>query len=190
MALVEPAAPRAKIRDTADGLEIVVPAKKAWFLTLFIGLWLCGWFLGAVMAIVTLVSAEIGGIGPVVFLIVWLVGWTVAGLVVLYVFLWRVFGVEQILLSPSVLKIKRNLLGFGRLREYELSQISELRVAPSHSNLFDPRTALQLWGIGGGSVAFNHGAATIRFGAGLDEVEANTIVSRMRDCRGFGEGSS
>jgi len=32
--------------ETPMGLEIVIPAKRNWFITLFIGAWLCGWLVG------------------------------------------------------------------------------------------------------------------------------------------------
>lgn len=53
-------------------------------------------------------------------------------------------------------------------------------VSPVPYNPFDFRAALQFWGVGGGLLAFDYGAATIRFGHGLEESEAKSFVAEMR----------
>ena len=48
---------------------------------------------------------------------------------------------------------------------------------------FDPvnvSSSLQLWGVGGGVLAFDYGARTYRFGAGLDEAEAKQVVIAIK----------
>jgi hypothetical protein len=57
--------------------------------------------------------------------------------------------------------------------------MSDLRVSAPTLGNFDFRAGLQFWGIGGGVIAFDYGAATVRFGAGLDEGEAKSIVATM-----------
>jgi hypothetical protein len=38
---------------------------------------------------------------------------------------------------------------------------------------------MRFWGIGGGLIAFDYGAKTFRFGASLDEAEAQDIVKEL-----------
>lgn len=73
----------------------------------------------------------------------------------------------------------------GRVREYDVQHVRELRVSPMPYNPFDFRSALQFWGVGGGLMAFDYGAATIRFGAGLEEGEAKSIIAKVKS-RGMG----
>jgi hypothetical protein len=123
--------------------------------------------------------------GAAAFAVVWFAMWTLGGGFALYVFLWSLVGRERVLLSSSRLAIKRDLLGFGRLREYELAHVGDLRVSAPTFGYFDFRAGLQFWGIGGGVIAFDHGAATVRFGAALEEGEAKSIVATMRSRAGF-----
>ena len=58
--------------------------------------------------------------------------------------------------------------------------MKNLRVAPIGFNPLDISAALQLWGIGGGAIAFDYEAKTLRFGAGLDETEAKQVVTAIQ----------
>lgn len=78
-----------------------------------------------------------GDPGAKLFAAVWLVAWTIGGGLALYVFFWSLVGRERILLTPSRLSIKRELLGMGRTREYELTHVRDLRTSPSTYNPFD-----------------------------------------------------
>lgn len=152
---------------------------------IFLGFWLCGWAMGDVMVPATFLAADVDREAKL-FAAVWLVAWTIGGGFALYAFFWSLVGRERILLTPSTLSIKRELFGMGRVREYELTHVRDLRVSPMTYNPFDFRSSLQFWGIGGGVLVFDHGAATIRFGASLQEGEAKAIVERMRSRASIG----
>lgn len=185
MAIVSPAEPKASIEENPRGLEVVIPARRNGFITLFLGFWLCGWAIGEVVVPAAFFARDVD-VGAKFFVAVWLAAWTVGGGFVLYVFFWSLVGRERVLLTSSTLSIERELFGMGRLREYELRHISDLRTAPSTYNPFDFRSGLQFWGLGGGVIAFDYGAATVRFGAALEEGEAKTIVERLRSRASFG----
>ena len=87
--------------------------------------------------------------------------------------------------SGDVLALRRDVWGFGRTREYDLSHVSSLRVAPAAWNPYDWSGAMQFWGIGGGPVAFDYGSRTFRFGASVDEAEARDIVNQLRAQHSF-----
>ena len=65
-----------------------------------------------------------------------------------------------------------------------MSNGSRCVVTPSF-NPFDFASALQFWGIGGGLIAFDYGAKTFRFGAGVEEAEAQGIVTRLKSRHAF-----
>jgi hypothetical protein len=180
MAVVAPANPRATTTETSSGLEIVVPAKKNWLITLFLGLWLCGWAVGVVVVVTHFLSADMPS-EVFKFAAVWLVAWMLGGAFALLVFCWSLAGKERIVLSSDRIALKHEIFGWGRTREYELVHVRSLRAAQSPYNPADLRSGFRLLGIGGGSIAFDHGSKTIRFAAGLDEAEAQSLVARLVD---------
>lgn len=183
MAFVEPPQPRASLHDTTEGLEVLVRPRRNLFVTSFLGVWLCFWAAGEVMVPVTVFRGAPRN-ASVPFLILWLALWTGGGAFALYVFWWSLIGRERIVFSPSRVSIVRELFGMGRSRDYDIQHIRDLRVSPMPYNPFDFRAALQFWGIGGGVMAFDYGAATIRFGVGLEEGEAKSVIAQVKS-RGF-----
>jgi len=175
---------RSRIAETPSGLEVAIPMKKNWFLVLFSGFWMIGWAVGEVFAIRELVGGESPSSARL-FLVAWLGAWTVGGGFIGYSWLWIVFGLERISLRPSVLVIKRDLFGTGRNREFDLNYVKNLRVAPPTFNPLDFSSALQFWGVGGGQIAFDYGAKTYRFAAGVDDAEARGLVERFTSRHAF-----
>ena len=188
VALVQPPKPRGQFVDTPSGLELVVPAKRNILVTAFLGFWLCGWAFGEVMVVTQLRTGNAAGAN--LFLIAWLGAWTVGGGFAIYAFFWSLVGKERVLLSPGRISIRREILGFGRTSEYALGHVSKLRVAPHPHNPYDFRSGLQFWGVGGGLIAFDHGAATVRFAASVEESEAASIVERFEQRADFGESAT
>ena len=181
MVRVKPITGRSTVSDTLEGLRISIPSRKNVFMIAFLSLWLVGWGFGEVMVSGMLLRPPPGSSAPVVFMIVWLGMWTMGGAFCIYAVLWSLFGREVITLRGDVLSIRREVLAFGRTREYDLSQVRNLRVSPVPYNPFDFRAGLHFWGIGGGIVAFDYGAGTVRFGAGVQEGEASDLVKRLSD---------
>ena len=106
---------------------------------------------------------------------VWLAGWTLGGGLATFALLWMYVGLERLLLRPDAMVIARELNGREvYAREYAIGNISNLRVVPN---------VPWEWGFGGGKIAFDYGARTFRFGAGIDEAEARDIVSQMQSAK-------
>jgi hypothetical protein len=125
------------------------------------------------------------GDAPKLFLGAWLLMWTVGGGVAIFAWLWMAKGVERILLRGDALVLKREVSGVGRTREYDLSHVGNLRVAPASWNPYDWSSAMQFWGIGGGLIAFDYGARTFRFGSSIDEAEARDIADQLKARHSF-----
>ena len=166
---------RATLADTPGGLEITVPARTNWASILFLGFWLIGWACGEVFAIREFAAATTPGFAKL-FILAWLGVWTTAGGFTVYAWLWAVSGKERIVLQRAALSLKREVLGLGRERRYDIVHVSNLRVAP----LVDVSSSQQFWGIGGGRVAFDYGPKTIYFAAAVDDPEAAEIVGRLK----------
>ena len=180
MAIVAPPRPRASIEEGPRGLEVVIPARRSWLLTGFLAVWLCGWAMGEV-TVPRAFFAERAEPAAKMFAAVWLTFWTFGGGFVIYTILWSLAGRERLLVTPSSLSIQREVFGMGRVREYGLTDIRDLRTAPiAYNPAATFRSGLQPWTGGPGLIAFDYGSATIRFGAGLEEGEARSIVERLR----------
>ena len=74
---------KAKIEKTFNGLNIIIPSKKNWFILLFMTAWMGGWFFGFVSVSGILFSeTDFGGANG--FFIFWLIAWTVGGLMIAF----------------------------------------------------------------------------------------------------------
>ncbi len=179
MSRVSPPADRATITDTPEGLLVSTPVRKHWFIILFLPVWLVGWVFAEVTVGSELLDFESAQGEPVLFLIAWFTMWTIGGLFAIAILLWSLFGLEKVAVAGSSITIRREVLGLGFTREYDLSHATNLRVAADSFNMFDPRAGLRFWGIGGGLIAFDYGSSTVRFASGVDEAEASRIVARV-----------
>ena len=89
---------------------------------------MCGWFFGEFSAIRQLETGKTAA-GISLFMVVWLGGWTVGGAAAIYFWLWNIAGHEIVSLTPTSLTIRRDILGFGRSKEYDLPSVKNLRIA-------------------------------------------------------------
>jgi hypothetical protein len=176
---------RAVVSDTPAGLAITIPARPNRFMLVFVGVWLVGWAAGEWVVLRKVATAQTLDYATL-FLIVWLAGWTVGGVVAARSWLWSAFGKERIVLGPATLSMKRDVLGMGRERRYDLPLISNLRTVPvvSSGRVRSARTP-ERSGTGRANVAFDYGPGTVYFGGGLDEAEASFIVERLKTRHGF-----
>lgn len=169
---------RITMTDTSEGLRIIIPGRPSWFVVGFLGLWLGGWGIAEVMVVLQLVKGDAPPEGEASML-VWFAIWTLGGILALYALLWQVIGKEILTVHGSTLTIRRDVGGVGFSKAYSLTQMDALQIKPVEFNPFDVSSSLQLWGIGGGVVAFDYGGKLYRFGAGLNEPEAKQIVAAM-----------
>lgn len=181
MPYVVPEGMRSVMTHEAGILTLTIPAKRNWFILLFLGFWICGWAVGEVMAPVSFLSGK-APTEAIIFMIAWLGMWTVGGAFAIYAWLWQVAGKEIIQVSTSSISRRRALFRFGATKEFGLAHVRNLRIAPPQGfNPFDFTAAGSFWGISGGTIAFDYGAKTFRVGQGLDEAEAQSIVRKIKE---------
>ncbi len=178
MAKIRPADSRLTITDTVQGLRIVMPCRRSWFVIFFLACWILGWAVGEVMVSRQFLNGDAPSEGEL-FMLAWLGVWTVGGVVAIYAWLWQLMGKEIVTVHGQTFTVRRDIGGFGFDKEYELVQMRDLRVGPVGINPLDFSSSLQLWGVGGGIIAFDYGARTHRFGAGLDEAETKQVVTAI-----------
>jgi hypothetical protein len=93
------------------------------------------------------------------------------------------FNLMILALRSGSITIKRTILGVGLTREYDLANIKNLRVSPESADPFGWSTSVL--GMGGGLMAFDDGAKTVRFAASVEEAEASQIVSDLEALHTF-----
>ena len=174
---------RSTTTSGADGMEIVIHARCSLWRLLSLGAWLTGWFLGECFAVGAIVTGS-NDAGSLV-MAGWLFVWTIGGAWAIYAWLWQAFGKERITLTSSTLSVKRDLLGFGGLHEYDLEQVKNLRVSSETTDDRMMQRAYRIPGTGLDSIAFDYGAGTFRFGSALEEAEASEIVAALKATHAF-----
>ena len=185
---IKPTQPRHKVQQLNDGIQIVLPSKKNFFLIIWFVLGLAMWLYmtGSVVYITSLLIIGLGSnngmwifIGFLAFILLFLVS---LGAYVIYSLLWQFTGKEIIIVKNDVLRISRQVFNWNKFLEYSIRSVSDLRAStPQQSVLF---TSIKIFkNISGqnGMIAFDYGAKTVRFGFEIDEAEAKQIVSVLQE---------
>lgn len=182
MGYVPVAQGRAQVQSVPGGIELLIPARRHISLILFLSVWLVGWCFGEFFAVHQLlwpVPLKGDSGPPTAFLMFWLCGWTIGGGAVLFSVLWMLAGYERATFSAEALTLRREVFGIGRSKAYLLSAVRDLRVldvAPMAAFTFGRQDA---FGRSRGPFAFDYGAKTIRFGAGIDPAEAKRLAAKV-----------
>lgn len=177
MARIPPGELRSEIHETPEVLEIVIPTRRNGLIIGLLGFWLLCWVLGGVSVISSLFYQSGDDSGLSVF--IWLSAWIIAGALVLTVWLWNLHGCEIIRLNGHDLHYRKNFVLFCRSREFDLQHVKNLRVNPALNISLWLRSTIEFWGVGGGSILFDYGYSTWRFGVGLDEAEARHLITTI-----------
>jgi hypothetical protein len=172
---------RAIVKEYFDRMEVVIPGKKNYFLLVFFSVWLFGWFFGE-----TTTAASIGNdTGPDLFLLVWLTGWTLGGIFVFSTILFMLLGKEVIEAGQGVISIHNKALFFLSPKVYDLNEVKHIRAAEEfsmyHGFQFGRRQNGLRSTFNSGTVKFDYGLKTVKFGNDLDEAEARYIIERLKD---------
>jgi hypothetical protein len=180
-----PYAGKAIIDERFDGIEIIVPPKKNISQIAFLCIWLCAWLAGEIF-----VPSEIFGSGksdtPELFPIIWLIGWTIGGFFVIRTLIWNIFGKEIITVGQGVLVIQKKGALLYKPKTYNLAEAKNFRAQEEivNTNIVGNNNNSNLWKLDDkGTIRFDYGMKTIKFGDGLYEAEANAIIEKLRSKR-------
>jgi hypothetical protein len=173
---------RVIINEFYDGADIIIPAKKDWFVVAFSGVWFCILLYFGIFISTQLLGA--GAEGARVFVYVFFTILIIQGFSVTTKVWWIIAGKELIHVSQGVLTIDRKGAIFKQARSYELAQCSNFRAVEEERPIlhYNARTAAMLRKKPNpGTIKFDYDVVdTIQFGDWLPEAEANYILDRLR----------
>lgn len=174
---------RSRIESIGGGIEIVMPSRRSVIMTGFVGIWLAFWIysiFGILPQALSGLPQARGAAPSLPFMIVWIAFWLAGGAFAFATFAWSVAGKERVTISADTFAIRREAFGVGLTRRYALASVRALRVVDdaAWSSPFSGFGRNDPFGLRSGSLAFDYGAKTIRFGSGVDAAEAKHILSR------------
>ncbi len=161
-----------------ESLQVEIKAKRNWLLIFLFSLVALGWLSGSLiklyqMFIDTNSSGQSAGIGE-------LAAWLVFGLIFAYLTSWLVFGKEIIKFTPEIVSLKRDILGLGKAKIYQLQDLAGFRREKYKGSRFSLAYSLEIWGVAGGSLAFDYKGRTHKFGLLLTERDLQNIIKQAK----------
>ncbi|MCA9932612.1 MAG: hypothetical protein KC415_01720 [Anaerolineales bacterium] len=186
MPVVNPSTARYRSKNLGDALEVTIPVHRRWYMILFLSVWLAGWTAGELGVGGTLLarlftgSVGVADLGSGLFMLIWLTFWTIGGAFAIYVLIWQLKGQEKVTINSEGITVRYEIGSFGRSKTYLKKHLLNLRISPESLTYNSLRGGLRFWGLGGGVIAFDYGAKTIRFGSSVEEAEGNMILSEIQ----------
>jgi len=175
--------PKHTIKDLGNKLVISIPRPRHWFLNIYLGIVIILWAAGEVIFLDMLIFDPVEFGKSASFLVILLIFVTALGGYLVYQFIWQLSGKEVIDISTHNIVITHAALGIRSPREFSAEHINDLRMS---TTIIDVNNLIFLFYFGSntirrniGSLAFDYGAKTYRFGAGIDEAEAKMIIAEI-----------
>jgi len=169
---------RCIINGYPEGIEVIIPAKKGFFVNTFIAVWLMAWVYGEVVIINRLINID--GQTPDAFLVFYACGWSLSGMLAIFIWLWNNKGREVIRISDNELRRSREYVWFSRSKIFQTKFISNLRVSDHSPTSLEMSGGMEFWGLAGGTIAFDYKSSLGKIGLGIDEAEAEKIIEAIK----------
>ena len=92
---------------------------------------------------------------------------------------WMFLSTEMVRLSSRELAMGRKFLGIGRMREFDLANVKDLRMGKGLVSGYGRGASYASFSQAFGTLVFDYGYKTYRFGTGLEEAEAKYLLSEI-----------
>jgi hypothetical protein len=184
---------RLRLDKPFSSIKLNIPVKRNWLRSVFLLFLLLGWgfFEWFMFVIFTSPRAQATGgfSGLVLFSI-----WTLTGLLLLSVLSWTTTGKEQMLAGNGYLKMIQKSWFYYRRKSYDIAQITRI---VSYADYFKPeQDGKEKKQIGivtesepTGGLAFQYEGKWVRIGKGLDAVDAQYILDKLKENGILSEGN-
>lgn len=177
---------RATINESMREFSIEIPAKRNWFVVIFLTAWLCGWVMGELFAIAALTGflGEPFENGGSFFLLFWLIGWTAGGFFAIRTWLWMIAGKEIIRFDDNELRITKKGALLYSPKVYDLREVKNFALNPNTNPdiFFGMNSSRDIWNPGNNGIfKFEYGLKTIKIANGIDEAEGRFILEKIKE---------
>ncbi len=173
--------------DLGDKLVVSISSARHWFIVFFLAFFLILVVIGELaFSAIIITNRNHPDWFSIGFMIVIMIGWAVGGGFMIYQLAWQISGKEVVEVTVENITISRVALGFRSQKEYSATHVKELRASSSNMNLNHPMfwwayySYYPLFHTMIGSLAFDYGAKTFRFGMSVDEAEAKQIIAEIQ----------
>ncbi|CAN0574741.1 unnamed protein product, partial [Ectocarpus sp. 12 AP-2014] len=112
---------RITVSQEGDWTRIVLPARKNWFVGVFLSFWLCGWTVGGFSTIPTLFS---GAANNSWFPVFWLCGWALGWVFAATTLAWMLVGKETLWIGPRAIGRRLQVGPAGKGFGYDVQYIA------------------------------------------------------------------
>jgi hypothetical protein len=166
---------RFSIVPGADSEVLVIPAVRNIILLAFLSVWLAGWTVGGIAAMMELANA----FHP--FLLFWLIGWAIGWIFAATTLAWMLGGSQMLTFLGQDLEITLRIFGFSRRKLFRGRDIRDLDVVqgPQWPGRQMPQMPFGPLG-DSGAVRFTYGTRSQHLAAGMDQAEATEIVAWLK----------
>ena len=149
--------------------------KKLWVLFLWLMAWtICGVIVFANYFNITNKEAK-------VFIIVYLSFWTYFEYKIAKAYTWKKFGKEKLWIKKGKLLYQREVSGKGKIKEFDLELINDLRVIELSPTSFADTINQSFWIKGGERLEFECQSKIIRFGMQLNDKETLDVYKALKN---------
>lgn len=164
------------IKEQVFSLIIIPTDKKRKTGLLF--LWLFAWTISGVIVLSS--YPQIRDQNARLMLIIWLAFWAYFEFKIIRVFMWKRFGKEKLWVKNGTLHYQQDINGRGKVKQYDINLISELKVIPVEKTNFADSFNQSFWVKGGERIEFSCQGKVIRLGMQLPDEDATKIVSELK----------
>lgn len=168
---------RISILKTSELLSVVIlPAADKKKLTLML-LWLMAWTTCGIIVFAN--YFRLTDQNSKLFVIIYLSFWAYYEYKISRAFIWRKFGKEKIWVKDSILNYQREINGRGKVNQYELQLINDLKPVDIKPGSFSDLMEQSFWIKGGEKLEIWYQSKVIRFGMQLNEKETALVLKDL-----------
>ncbi len=176
---------RARVFNNPFELRIVIPVRRHWLAMFFVGGFLVVWS-GGLVCFWLLAGLRLWGELPDPYDMLADIGiWLASTGFLLCLFMWPLVGREVITVGYKSLTVRREMLGLGVERDFELGRIRRLRFAPFNYRaagwgpyqIISPALLLHVFC---GEIVFEYEGQTHCFGMKLDRREVKHLIELIK----------
>ena len=169
---------RMSVQRSEGRLSVVISAKVEQWKEALLFAWVLAWTACMVLFIMELLAQQDRQMK--LMLIIMLTFMAYFELRMVRALLWRKFGKESLRVKDGVLRIKNDIKGYGKVREFFAQNIQELQVVQHNERSFKFQMNSSFWVVGGDSVSFKEGGKQYLIGKGLNQQEAKGLVKVLK----------